>query len=307
MDKKAITIVIPAHNESSYLPTLLDSIHRLLQDRFDLDIVVIDNGSTDATQSQLQSRPIRLKVLEKKVIPSIARNIGASCAHFEVMVFLDGDTELTQEWADRMDASWQTLADKSALITGARCSVPQNPTIVEKYWFEPINSGRQANYINGCNVITNRTSYDLLGGFDEDLETGEDVDFCNRARLAGITVQHDAAFKIIHHGYPKSLKAFVKREMWHAKGDLVDASHFLRSKVALASMAFLLLHVAAIFALLLSDSAVWPLLALLGIILLCLASALNAFRHHGLIQLLLGTAIYYAYLFGRSMAIFKRF
>ena len=304
MIKKKISIVIPSHNEARHLPKLLRSIDNLLMSLFDPQIVVVDNGSSDGTQELLKDMCLVLKRIEKKEFPSIVRNFGTQFAANEVLIFLDADTEVTEAWGKRLNQIWDELDRGDLLVTGAKCSVPNDPTMIEKYWFDKLGVGSDPTYINGCNIVTNKTTFQTIGGFDEELETGEDVDFAKRSKQEATLIRHDSAFRVIHHGYPKSLMAFIRRELWHSTGDLVDRSHFFRSKVALASLLFLFFHTFALISLIFEIAAFS--ICVLGIVLICMLSSVRAFRKTSLYQILMGTLIYYFYYTGRAAGIIKK-
>lgn len=303
--KKPISIVIPSHNEASYLPVLLSSITNHLHDNFQCQTIVVDNGSNDETQKVLEDWIIDYIQLEEKTFPSIARNIGAKNAKNDVIVFLDADTEITVNWANQLAKVWPELSSSSMLVTGAKCSIPSPPSLIEKYWFANLGRGTTPSYINGCNIITNRITFSNNIGFNEKLETGEDVDFADRANRAGAKVIHDSGFKIFHHGYPKTLMAFIRREIWHATGDISSTKHFFASKVAIVSLVFSLLHLLAIV------NTIYyvplSLAFLLGIIGICVLSSVRMFRKTGVTQVLIGVFIYYFYYAGRTIGLTKGF
>ncbi|ARN74514.1 glycosyltransferase [Oceanicoccus sagamiensis] len=299
MVERKISVIIPAYNEAKTLPVLVDSVLRFLGVHFELQIVVVDNGSDDDLYGALQDYDLVYKRLDDKVYPSVARNIGASLAQHHVLVFFDGDTEILAPWAARIDDIWGELSADAALVTGAKCIVPHNPSFLEKYWFGMLGALEAPGYINGCNIITNRTTFNRVDGFDSRLETGEDVDFSSRCKAAGAVIRHDAMFKLIHHGYPKSLKGFINRETWHSKGDFLDFSHFINSRVAVLSVVFLLLHIAAL--LFIPWSGYLSVCSLVLLVLLCLLSSYIKFQQMGLKQLLLGSVIFYLYFLGRAI------
>jgi hypothetical protein len=92
-------------------------------------------------------------------------------------------------------------------------------------------------------MIVNRAYFWFVGGFQKDMETGEDYEFSDRVRRDGGSVVNEPRLRVIHDGYPKDLLGFIRREAWHGRGDLKALSRYLRSRVALAATAFLLLHI----------------------------------------------------------------
>ena len=194
-----LSVVIPAYNETAHLGNLIESIRHNLYD-LDLEIIVVDNGSTDDTAELAQQAGTHLVKIPKDSI-SKARNIGAATAAADVIAFIDADVRLTRSWAVTMKQRYPEIRDHY-MITGSRYMIPENPSNLDKYWFEPL-SEKEVTYINGGNLILSKTSFDKIGGFDEALSTGEDFEFCVRGRNRGAQINIDRELQSIHDGFPK--------------------------------------------------------------------------------------------------------
>ena len=91
-----LTVIVPAFNESAYLPATLDAIESAathVRARFgvQVDTVVVDNNSTDDTAAVARSKGA-VVVHEPVQGIALARNAGAHHAHGDVLVFVDADT-----------------------------------------------------------------------------------------------------------------------------------------------------------------------------------------------------------------------
>lgn len=88
-----ISVVIPTYNYGRYLPTAIDSV--LAQQGVDVEVVVVDDGSTDNTQEVLGAYVGRIRVLQQnnQGAPA-ARNLGLQEARGEFILFLDADDRL---------------------------------------------------------------------------------------------------------------------------------------------------------------------------------------------------------------------
>lgn len=101
-----VSIIVPAYNASEYIAATLDSA--LAQSYPAVEIIVIDDGSTDATPALLQSYGNRILVSRQpNAGQAAARNHGARLARGELLLFLDSD--------DLLDADF--LTQQSALLT----------------------------------------------------------------------------------------------------------------------------------------------------------------------------------------------
>ena len=88
-----LSIIIPAYNAEAYLPQCLDSI--LAQERQDCEVIVVDDGSTDGTATQLQRYPDVKVIHQENRGMSTARNRGLDEAQGEYILFVDSDDLLT--------------------------------------------------------------------------------------------------------------------------------------------------------------------------------------------------------------------
>lgn len=224
-----------------------------------------------------------------------------------MLVFLDADVEVTERWGVELLAQLVSLQTDPAQITGDQYHISRSPSWLEKNWFQPIRSGH-VRYINGGNLITSRVTFERLGGFDEQLETGEDVDFCMRARGLGVAIVLNRNFVAHHEGYPKTIGRFLQRERWHGTSDFLSARRLLNSKVALATLVFLALNLvvltSAVAALIALRDAYVSLVAGVLVVLLCLLSVVQKFRTSDIQTIIKALPMAYVYYWGRSLSMF---
>ena len=299
--KSLISIVVPAHNEARFLRGLLQSIRRFVPG--DVETVVVDNGSSDDTSSIARDHGCLVTKLDRRAFPSVARNAGVSASSGEVLVFLDADVEVTAEWGMTLTAMIDSLRAHPMVVTGDQYHISQRPGWLERVWFDSLRA-KTPTYIDGGNLITTRQLFDKIGGFAEHLETSEDVDFCTRAVSHGAQLQVNPGFKVFHEGYPKTATGFVRRERWHGRSDFRNVHSLVHSKVAVAAVVFLLLHVSLALSLvggMLFERGYRAAVAfLISIVLLCLASCLQKFRRNSLSRMLANLPVMYLYYVGRS-------
>ncbi|KAA3628682.1 MAG: glycosyltransferase [Proteobacteria bacterium] len=85
-----VSVIIPAYNCAPYLPTAIESV--LSQSHEDLELIVVDDGSTDTTSSILEPYVGRIRLLrQKNAGAAAARNYGLALAKGELIAFLDAD------------------------------------------------------------------------------------------------------------------------------------------------------------------------------------------------------------------------
>jgi glycosyltransferase involved in cell wall biosynthesis len=298
-----LSIVIPARNEEAVLDAGLAELKRVLDGRLQYEVIVVDNGSVDRTAEVAARHGARVcKAADVSI--GAARNAGVALARCGILAFIDADVLLTESWADEFLQVERLLFDSPLTITGARYEVGRRPGWIERHWFGPSVVGATS-YINSGNLITTKTLHETIGGFSQTLATGEDVDYCQRARAAGAAIIQDVKLRTMHEGYPKTLRGFVRREMWHGQGDVASLRALLRSRVAVCAVLFCLFHLAAVCGMVFRSPA-WLGVGLGGILALCLASSIRRSRRSGLRTVLVNCFIYYFYFVGRAISLFVR-
>jgi len=274
-----------------------------MADGYRYEIILVDNGSRDRTPEIAGSLGAQVVRHEGGTIAG-ARNLGVSRSTGEIIVFLDADVYVTEAWAARFPTALALLQRAPATLTGGWCAVPRDATLIERLWFAP-NDPSSFSHIGTGHLITTRAFFDRIGGFDASLETGEDYDFSRRAVAAGGTIAADAALVAEHLGFPRTLRAFVAREAWHGRSDFVSLASIRRSKVAIATVIFAILHVVLVIGIVTLDARIAGF-AIAAIVGLCALSAFVKFRKEGLVVLLGNSALFYFYYFGRFRALLHR-
>ena len=179
-----LSIVIPAFNEESYLPATLDAINASLTD--DAEVIVVDNGSTDATRDVAVMRGAKVVTEIERNIAQ-ARNTGAEAASGDVLVFIDADTTVRRGIFEKIvDA----MSDERCV--GGSAAVEYEP--IESHlviaWFMllwPI-VGKLTRMRGGALQFCRVDVFRELGGYDTSIYVGEDVEFHWRLDRLGHTV-----------------------------------------------------------------------------------------------------------------------
>lgn len=172
-----ISIIIPTYNEEEYLPNLLTSIQR--QGFEDKEVIIADAHSVDKTVEIAKS--FGCKIVPGG-LPATGRNNGAKVAKGELLLFLDADSVLTNNYLSSAIEEFE-LYNLGIAITQI---VP-----LEKGFINQI-SHELANYLTkqislikphgaGCyGILTYKSLHEKVNGFDESIDFGEDTDYIER-------------------------------------------------------------------------------------------------------------------------------
>lgn len=173
-----VSVVVPTRNRSALLALTLRSV---LQQKVELEVIVVDEASTDDTLAALVAlRDSRVRVIHHDIPRgvSVARNRGAAEAHGEWLAFIDDDDlwapdKLAQQLnaARTVGVDWAyagtvNISDHGDIIYG-RPPLPPEELVAALRRYNAVPGG-------GSNVIVRRTTWLDAGPFDTRLRNTED-------------------------------------------------------------------------------------------------------------------------------------
>lgn len=295
-----ISFVIPALNEAHNIPRTLDSI-RQQAGVYRYEVVVIDNGSTDDTVA-LAKQAGAIVMQDTMATIGALRNIGVRLATGRLLVFIDADVSLTDAWRSNLPGVLESLENGDLIVTGSHCSPPDDCSWIEQNWFREFAFEQEVSHLGTGHLMLAREFFLQIGGFDDQLETGEDYDLCVRATDAGARIINNPQLRVVHHDFPQTLNQFVRREAWHGRGDVDSFGRFIRSKVALGATVFLFAHLLVLMGVLVPGGALLAVAGLGLLVLLLLASTWMKYRHAPWRARIVNTVLFYFYYLGRLLS-----
>jgi GT2 family glycosyltransferase len=210
-----VSFVIPVRDDAVRLGRCLESIKLNRYPRELVEIIVVDNGSTD--DSVHIARQHGAIVLRCNGRVAELRNRGAHAAFGGVLAFVDSDHEIDDRWIPN---AVDVLSSGGVGAAGAPYMAPPAATWVQQSYdglrVRPVTR-QDVDWLASGNLAVSREPFDSLGGFDESLEACEDVDLCNRLRLAGLRIVADPALRSMHFGDPATLRALFFGELWRGR------------------------------------------------------------------------------------------
>ena len=295
-----LSFIIPAYNEEEAIPKLLNSISEHTPAVLTHEIFITDNGSTDATVEIARKHNANV-IIDMAARVGGLRNKAARIANGHVLVFLDADILLTKAWGENINDVFKLLLDDPWQVTGSKCGISTNPSWIEKYWFKPLPY-KEVKYINSGHLITSRKLFNYIGGFDDSLESGEDYAFSQAARSVNAKIINNNALAVVHEGYPKTLIQFIRREIWHGRGDCASIRRIKESKVTMLSILFFALNIFSFSSIIFYSHFIAGLIGLLIIAGICTALALYRHGYTSVVDLIIVSTLYYFYLISRFLS-----
>ncbi|OGE18784.1 hypothetical protein A3D83_02755 [Candidatus Daviesbacteria bacterium RIFCSPHIGHO2_02_FULL_41_10] len=179
-----LAIIIPTLNEEHFIGRLLDSI--IKQSVAPEEIVVVDASSKDRTIAEIKKRQKKLSNLRFFKVPkntvSRQRNLGArqtTCPH---LLFLDADMELRER--NSLEEYFTEVLNKQPDLAAAQ-NLPDSDTRKDLIYFKAENLLFKFlkhfwPVITARNLYVTRKMFNKVGGFDEEIPVGEDLDLVQR-------------------------------------------------------------------------------------------------------------------------------
>ncbi|MBI2685133.1 MAG: glycosyltransferase [Acidobacteria bacterium] len=182
MSQPLVTIVTPSYNQGHFIAATIESV--LSQDYCHIEYIIMDGGSTDATQSVVLPYQNRLTFIsEKDRGQTHAINKGFRMAKGEIVAYLNSDDTLLPGAVSRAVAALNQHPDAGA-IYGDGYQIDYHGNVKQKFPFtEPFNLWKLTfvlDYILQQSVFFRRSCVEAVGWFNEDLHFGMDWDILVR-------------------------------------------------------------------------------------------------------------------------------
>lgn len=197
MNELLVSVVIPAYNRANSVRRSVESV--LQQTYRRLEVIVVDDGSTDGTPEVLETFGDRIRVIRQpNGGPSSARNTGVAHGSGEIIAFLDSDDIWKPEKLERQvrlleNAGPQVpccVCNAETIVDGP--GIPDSfeiagvtTALAEGYWLNPADLIATRFLLFNQVVAIRREAFEKVGGFNEDMRILEDHDLAFRLSLLG--------------------------------------------------------------------------------------------------------------------------
>jgi len=190
-----LSFVIPAYNEEAYLPACLESILPQIKGLEGIEIIVVNNASSDRTREVALTFPGVRVVDETRKGLTFARQAGFAASTGELIANVDSDSRLTPGWVEHVLAEFEAQP-KLVALSGpfVYYDLPPNQRFSVKifyliaYLIYLLNKYvlRAGSMVQGGNFVLKRTALEQIGGFNTAISFyGEDTDIARRMNRVG--------------------------------------------------------------------------------------------------------------------------
>ncbi len=211
------SVIVAVRNGAATLGACLDSLLRLDYPADRVELIAVDNASTDTTPDVLAGYGARLRVLhEKRLGPAAARNRGLRDADGELVAFTDADCVVDRQWLRHLVAP---LTDATIGVVGGRILSRRPCNRIEAFG-EHIHDHARAVQLSPPYAITmnwasRRSVLEAVGRFNETLLRSSDVDCSYRMVAAGYRLVY-APEAVIYHRNERTPWGLVHEGYVHA-------------------------------------------------------------------------------------------
>jgi glycosyltransferase involved in cell wall biosynthesis len=196
-----VSVVVPVYNGERTIRSCIESILSSRSPVVAMELICVDNASTDGTLAELRSFGDAIRVVHApKRGPGAARNAGLAAASGEFVAFTDADCTVAPGW---LQSIVEPLRTGSPCVSGGRILARPEAGSVERFG-ELVHDHQKAievdapPYLIGMNMACRRDRLLSIGGFDERWLRSEDVEIAYRLLMAGCVLVYCPEAVVFH-------------------------------------------------------------------------------------------------------------
>lgn len=211
-----ISLVIPGYNVESCLERCLRSASELLESRRIIEIIFVDNNSTDRSREVAKIYNVKLLECSKKGA-SAARNIGWRNALGDYVWFVDADCRVEGKTIDILIET--ILKQDVEAVSGGYLNDSSSSLLAEliqgEFDYRYSKMQGLVSYATTCNLLCKKELLVELNGFSEDISSVEDGDFVFRMLSLSKKIIFNSDSRLFHL-HPENWIVYLKKQAFHA-------------------------------------------------------------------------------------------
>lgn len=214
-----ISVVVPAFQASDCIERCLAALARQRLPRDQYEIIVVDDGSTDATAQRASRCGARVRRLDRNHGPAQARNAGLAAARADIVVFTDSDCEPASDFLAALTAPLadpRIAATKGVYASSQRALVARFVQLEYESRYRRTSTASTVDFIDTYAACYRRADLLRLGGFDPWFRVCEDQELSFRLAEAGLSMRFvpDAC---TYHQHAVTLWGYLRKKFHIAR------------------------------------------------------------------------------------------
>lgn len=214
MARPDYSVIVPAYREEDVIGACVQALSRQTVDRARYEIIVVDDGSADATaQAAREAGADRVLRVEHRG-PAAARNAGIEVAQGEIVLFTDADCEPAEDWIAQMLAPFddpRVMGVKGTYRTKQPSLIARLTQLEFEIRYERMAELPRIDFVDTYAAGYRRALFVKHGVFDTAYIAAEDVDLSFRLTRAGHWLVF-APNAWVWHRHPATLRRYLARK-----------------------------------------------------------------------------------------------
>jgi glycosyltransferase involved in cell wall biosynthesis len=212
-----VSVVVPVYNSRRYLRQNLEALADLEENGHEVEVVVVDDGSTDGTPDLVAEYPFRL-IRQDNQGPAAARNTGWRNSTGQIVFFTDSDCLPPPGWIHGLLPPF-AAADVGAAAGSYEVANPAKllPRLIQaEIRYRHHRMGEFIRAAGTYNMAVRRLVLEQVGGFDQSYPTasGEDNDLSYRILKAGWRIAFQPECRVGHY-HPDRIGKYLRSQFVH--------------------------------------------------------------------------------------------
>ncbi len=212
MENQKVTVIIPVYNDGKYLKSTVNAIEEQIGEECDIELIIVDNGSTDDVFSGIGKSNIIKVIKETNNLnsPYSCRNRGIEIAKGDIIVLLDSTCVPGKDW---LTNGLQHLTQTNADIVGGNVLFDFEGRKTGAKLYDALTNIKMEESIKKgvaktANLFIKKTAFDKIGLFPEGIRSGADVRWTYKATSNGLKLVFcpDAIVYKVARGFKELLK-----------------------------------------------------------------------------------------------------